>query len=1014
MVLKAHALTELGVLAPDINPVLMNSRGARELVGLADLYGDEQLSLMFGYKVKRASPILASYARTGVTTVTTSNGSKIIADSGATFMTNATIASRVYPGDFFLGPDLKLYVVDSVDSDTQITLRTAYEGASISPGTSCSYTIIHRLWMLKQFYSQISTGYLGSTSQDYKGTSSGTFVNTRADSYGVSLTPDIRNTQTFVRSSGIHTVLDTANKRTSYALKFTVSSNTTINAIVIGLARNDQTTKQFRLIIEGNSGGLPDGTAIHANASTSTLDWAAVPVWGEGNQGLSPRFNFTGSFTLYSGTTYWLRIDLIGAADGTSLMYVASGAASNFTLFTTTGNCKVRINSVWYDIGDSEKPAVSLVHYPTSGTNTYTSPALDLGYTPGSTWAGVATIAKESRDYLDRCTTAFACNLVNPFGSGSYGNFLYSGPAFPDTLSWDLKTADNPAMSGATTILSGKTTLSETISASANNKRYWQFVFSFTSASGASSPLVVGSSVGFTIPGIVSSSADVAGVGPYVYHQIFGTPTSISSSEVPSGNPAGVTVFQSKLFWTTGGGPPRYWNGISNAANVDALLKNDFSAGIDPLLRADRLTLHNDKLFLYRNAASPTAYSRVSTTLTDTVLTDTGSSFPSGTDKLIGHRCYPCIDDASATKYNYPFKFWIVTNSTATTATCSGGTMLSVAAVGDTYLIVKSYNKVAWYCTETEPADWPTTNLLQFNEEDGDIIQHMESWNGRLVIVCREQLWSVQGYGPTTGWSKQLLAPRGGTLSPWSVVAGEDSLFWWGLRGIVGYGGMYNGPAPISDALRSLVLTSLREPMRDHIVGVKYRGLIFWSYPYGSSNVNNKTIIYHPQTGRWVQQDFGMYIPTVFIDDTGEEVLYFQDPTTGNILQWSDDSYTFGANSQPFSFKSSYIISSTPTERAQFITVRATIVSAASLGINVGYAKEYSDVYTSAGVLTPIDGSATGRTNVNTQDVVYVCRLPLDAKASSLSIRLSGATQAALRILSIEVTSDSVESATFG
>jgi hypothetical protein len=301
----------------------------------------------------------------------------------------------------------------------------------------------------------------------------------------------------------------------------------------------------------------------------------------------------------------------------------------------------------------------------------------------------------------------------------------------------------------------------------------------------------------------------------------------------------------------------RYWNGIGvTAANLAAMKKTDLTAGIPPPWRADRLVCHNDKLLAYRNVSgsSQSSYgyhetsSRVSTTLTAASLIDTSSTWVATDDYLNGWRCYPCVNDVSGSLH-YPLKYWIITDhaQATETVTCGGANMTSYAATGDGYLIAKFYKKSAFHCDEVEPANWLSTSVLQFNDEDGDVLQCMLSWNGRMVVVCRDQLWVVSGYGPTSPWSKQMLSPRGGTLSPWSVVDAGDQVMWLGSRGVMSYGGGYQRPVVLSDQLRSIVL-DINESAREQAVGIQYKGLVLWSYPSADSNVNDRTLIYNPET----------------------------------------------------------------------------------------------------------------------------------------------------------------------
>ena len=65
-----------------------------------------------------------SWYRTGTVTVT--NGSDTVTGSGTAW------SGTVDPGWVFLGPDGITYEVESVSSDTAITLATNYGGSSLS------------------------------------------------------------------------------------------------------------------------------------------------------------------------------------------------------------------------------------------------------------------------------------------------------------------------------------------------------------------------------------------------------------------------------------------------------------------------------------------------------------------------------------------------------------------------------------------------------------------------------------------------------------------------------------------------------------------------------------------------------------------------------------------------------------------------------------------------------------------------------------------------------------------
>ena len=521
-------------------------------------------------------------------------------------------------------------------------------------------------------------------------------------------------------------------------------------------------------------------------------------------------------------------------------------------------------------------------------------------------------------------------------------------------------------------------------------------------------PIITGVHIAFPVAKVNAVEGAIytlVGCGSKIYNDAQLGAATISTTEIPAGRPATYCSYQRCALWATGGQAPKYWDGLGSAvATVADMTRSDGSAGVDPPLRCDNVLIHNDKLLCFRHAAK-SSYSGTSTNISATTLTDSTAAFPTTAGGLVGWRVYPDVT-------NFPHVFWLITSNTSTSVTVANATLTSIATTGDSYLILKNYNKVSWYSEETEPADTPSTNILIFGDEDGDILQTGISWKGRLIMICRDNVWRVSGYGPDTPWEKELVATSCGTLSPFSLVDAGERLFWWSTEGIVEFTGGYGRPEVITHHLDPEILDNINEDQRDEIVGVFYSGLCLWSYATIDSNINNRTLIFNPATRKYAIHNFGMYVPTIRTKDQTENELIYWDPVTGSICKY-DVGYLHDGLSQTFSLKTAPIAATSPTEAARWIYLRCVVDSEITVDVQVYAAIGYNSSYQYVGTLIPYDTVTTGRTTVNPLDKIYICRFDGNLVAPSLSVQFtSNSITGAMFIDHVELVVDPVETDT--
>jgi hypothetical protein len=386
-------------------------------------------------------------------------------------------------------------------------------------------------------------------------------------------------------------------------------------------------------------------------------------------------------------------------------------------------------------------------------------------------------------------------------------------------------------------------------------------------------------------------------------------------------------------------------------------------------------------------------------------------TFPtSGVTAPVNWRLYPDVT-------NWPLRWWNTVGNAATYVDLATGVDISAIAIaGDAYLLTKPYGKRAFYTTESEVADWGTTKVLLFGDEDGGLIQRCVSWKGRLLVVCSDGAWRVTGYGPETPWEKEHLTTSRGTFAPQSVVTYGDETYWMSPSGVVGYSGGYGLPALISDRIASLV-GDYEPTVRENFCAVEHLGNIYFSYATRGSYVHNRTLTYRPETQRWEVRTFGMYAPAV-IEEQNNKQLVFWEPTTGKICraEYTVEGlpvYKHAGRPPDWTWETAFCTPTGPVETAQWLYAKAIIKSDSPTTVAVDYSVDYNPgTYFTAGTMTPIDYEQTGRRDVSSQDRLYLCRFPVEARGASISVRLRGTAQDALDIMNLELLADGVESET--
>jgi hypothetical protein len=1086
------AWNKLGVLNTNSNRVLLDSQGARELLGVGDLSADGSVELLPGYSKILSEPMLADYT-TG--TVTVSNGSKSVTGSGtywqlgnntelvttgdfssATGWTMASgtfvdgtgwdigsgVATRIstagsagfvqttvvptigkrylitytitrtavsvviscgghsrshdasgtytysfvastvdnlwivatgdfrgtvdnisvkeitlnaFRGDLFIGPDGRYYEIADVTGDGAITLTTDYEGADEA---GAAYTLRHKVWMLAPFKSQVPNNSVART-QSYASTTAGAFTGTSSSPVGVYVTP----TRHVACSSSAYygSVVTSSSSYQRFSTRF-IPGMTLTNVDGVTARVGGSGSDTYSVDVCDDAAGKPGTTVLATSGTITSSTQSAKTTESEFY------FPFTSAATFSSGTAYHIVVRGISVTSSVNARIGVGPSTTNCTIGTSYSYN----GSAW---GTSVFPGYNLnfgfIKYPTTA-KTYVAPVIDLGATPTSATLTVGIRQKYKNYYAD--VSGFTTPL----------NFATSDS---NTVTWELNTSALPDMSTPTQVATGQSVVSYSISGAANLKRYYQLTYTLTSITGESAAAATDAAISAVVSALPPTDlnlAEMVGCGTNVYTSISSSASTINTTNQTSVRPAAWCTYNNTFFYRNGATLLRRWDGINTAdgAVADMLKTDAVTAGADPPHRSNIVLSHNDKL-LSGGYLGIQYFSAASSALSETALTGTGYT----ANLMVGWKLRANISW-------FPEQWSIITGNSTTVATCTGSELITKGhgALGDTYSIMKFYPKQVWYSTEAEPADWPTANFLNFNTADGDLVQQMLSHQGNLLVVCSEQVWLVRGYGPSTPWSKTLLCKSGGTVAPMSVVSTAQDVYWWSEEGIVRCAGGTGIPEVIDTEIRDLTLGAINHEMRHNIIGALHQGRIYWSYPSTGSSVNDKTIILEPSTRMWALYDFGMYCPVSILELTGDTFLKFWDPTTGCICKINPDVYTYDGSPVEFVHTTSFSAVSNPVEMAQYLYLRVVAKAGETFTGTVSAAYDYGDTYTQVGELVPVDSAVTGRTSLNATDTIYVCRFGTVVRGTAISVKVTGTTSTAFKIMQIEIVADPVEYST--
>ncbi|MFA5898036.1 MAG: hypothetical protein WC829_02865 [Hyphomicrobium sp.] len=887
------------------------------------------------------------------------------------------VAAPINRGDLLIGPDGKYYeIADYTGAD--ITLTTEYEGAT---AYGVAGTIRHKVWMLAPFYA--TAGDTSATkTKSFVSTTGGTFTGTESGANGVYLStaeyagkiPDGSMSDYLIASgSGARRFAD------RFVPSATVSN---VKGIWLDIAEYSSTADTFKIEIWDNNGSGRPGSVLY---TTGTLTWSTQIAKTTESRYYFP-FTATAGFTI--ATTYFVVVTAVSGS--TVVRYAADWTAAG--TMSNVGSHFYYDGNFWRQLDPEFSPSYAFINYPTTA-KTYVSETFDMGGTPAGSSSLTISVPTPSNDlfYTNKWSPTLA------IASGDANTMTYEVERSSDGSSW-------------TSVASGLTALNYTIAA---NYRYFRVTFSLTSATNETSPTVTSATIISPLSLVLANESnlrEIVGCGKYIFSSIAATAATINSTSVPGVRPAAWCIYNNDFFYRLAYHQLRHWDAIGAAdAAVASMLKTDGSAGTDPPNSSYCIVAHNDKLICGGNVGV-LFHTGTATDLTETLLTDSGAAFTTTTTTATGMIGWKLNPNLSWT----PIQLFNVTSNDATSATCSSSHLITNghgngAATFSTYNIYKFYPKTMWYTDEAEPAHWPTTNLLYFSAADGDYIQQLVSHNGNLLIICTSQVWLVSGYGPSTPWSKVMLSKSGGVIAPMSVVSDSQHVYWWSDAGIVRSASGQSAPEIIDSRIRDITINAINAEMKHNIVGARHKERLYWSYPSASSNINDTTIVYDPSTGRWAKYDLGMYCPTSVLETDGSSVLKFWEPTSGCMCKLEEDVYTYAGTAKEFTYATSFMYPSAPSERSQFLELRAIIKANETLPITMSAAYDYSDSYAVVGTLTPLTTAVSTRTSANATDTVYFGKFLTGSKGTAVSVKLTGSPASAFKILQLDVIADAEE-----
>lgn len=158
------------------------------------------------------------------------------------------------------------------------------------------------------------------------------------------------------------------------------------------------------------------------------------------------------------------------------------------------------------------------------------------------------------------------------------------------------------------------------------------------------------------------------------------------------------------------------------------------------------------------------------------------------------------------------------------------------------------------YSEPFKPDSLTLYQTIGLDLSDGDEIVKVHEMHGELYIFTRNSIYSLSGATIADFYLRKVVADLG-CSAPQSFVSMPEAVFFAHNTGLYLFNGGY--PSKISELMCPIIEDSINwTAAYDVMCAGLYRNHIWVSYPSGSSETNNRTLVYSLVDKRWGMQSF--------------------------------------------------------------------------------------------------------------------------------------------------------------
>lgn len=152
---------------------------------------------------------------------------------------------------------------------------------------------------------------------------------------------------------------------------------------------------------------------------------------------------------------------------------------------------------------------------------------------------------------------------------------------------------------------------------------------------------------------------------------------------------------------------------------------------------------------------------------------------------------------------------------------------------------------------------WEALSFIDVNEDDGDEIRKIISFQSSLIIFKDSSVWILSG-SDEAAFSLFALNPQVGTTAPNTVAAEEGRLFFFDpFDGAYMFDGV--NVTKIDTQLRNYILSGMNASFAYRSQGWTDGFKYFLCVPWGADTFPSRTFVFDVRLQSWTEYDFGWY-----------------------------------------------------------------------------------------------------------------------------------------------------------